>query len=110
MATVPISGAEVMLGLSNSVQQYVTVVFKGLDSSVSTGKIRESGSIPVKLKGRFLFQSTSTISEGHPAAHSTFLPHGKWVGHEEEVTLSCQGSEFMLHFLGLCRRGILSKN
>jgi hypothetical protein len=46
-------------------------VFKGLDSSVSTGKTREAGSIPAKLKGRFLFPSTNTISEGHPAAHST---------------------------------------
>jgi hypothetical protein len=71
MATVPISGAEVMLGLSNSVQQYVKVVFKGLDSSVNTGKTRESRSIPAKLKGSFLFQSTNTISAGHPAAHST---------------------------------------
>jgi GMP synthase-like glutamine amidotransferase len=48
------------------------VIFKDLGSSVSTGKTRESGSIPAKLKGRFLFQSTkNTISEGHLAAHST---------------------------------------
>ena len=59
------------------------VVFKGLDSSVNTGKTRESGSIPAKLEGSFLFQSTNTISEGHPLPIQlvlrTFLPHGKWV-------------------------------